>query len=187
MVDAPATTKWSITRLVSDSELKDFCAMASVTESGKRAALAAMIAYLTGKAQGQILRLSRKQLTPEGIEFFVPRKKGASVLVSWSDELSAAVEESLAMPSRITPMYVVHSRDGTAYTSDGFKSGWQDLMTLWVKSGRDRFTFHDLRAKSATDVISQGRKASELTGHRLESTVAKVYDRRAIRKSAPVR
>ncbi len=42
-------------------------------------------------------------------------------------------------------------------------------------------------AKTATDLIEQGRKASELTGHRLESTVAKIYARRAMRKALPVK
>ena len=51
----------------------------------------------------------------------------------------------------------------------------------------ERFTFHDGRAKAVTAVIEEGGKASELTGHRLESTVAKVYDRRRKRTSAPVR
>jgi integrase len=60
-------------------------------------------------------------------------------------------------------------------------------MRKWVAQGGERFTFHDSRAKATTDVIEQGRKASELTGHKLESTVTKIYDRRHIRKSAPVR
>jgi integrase len=60
-------------------------------------------------------------------------------------------------------------------------------MRKWVAQGGERFTFHDSRAKATTDVIEQGRKASELTGHKLESTVTTIYDRRHIRKSAPVR
>ena len=46
---------------------------------------------------------------------------------------------------------------------------------------------HDSRAKATIDVIKQGRKASDLTGHKLELTVTKIYDRRRIRKSAPVK
>jgi len=94
-------------------------------------------------------------------------------------------------------MYVVHTQQGDPYTRNGFKKGWQLLMGKWVAGGTwkdgtirepgERFTFHDGRAKAVTDVIESGRKASELTGHRLESTVAKVYDRRHTRKAAPVR
>lgn len=174
-------------RLVTDAELSAFLRLAR--ESGDiatRAALAFYIAFMTGKGQGQILKLTIGQLTKEGISFG-KRKGGAAVDVLWSDDLRAAVYESLEMPSTITPMFIVHTQQGGPYTSDGFKKGWQTLMKKWVEQGGERFTFHDSRAKAATDVIEQGRKASELTGHRQEATVAKVYDRRAVRKSAPVK
>jgi integrase len=60
-------------------------------------------------------------------------------------------------------------------------------MGEWVEMGNKRFTFHDLRAKSVTDVSDQGRKASELTGHRTEAIVASVYDRRRVRKAPAVK
>ena len=184
-------------RLVTDDELSDFLRLAR--ESGDvamRAALAFYIAFVTGKAQGQILKLTHRQLHADGIDFG-SRKGGASVFVEWSDNLRAAVDESLAMPASIKPLFVVHTQEGGPYTSDGFKKGWQILMGQWVAGGTwadgskrepgERFTFHDGRAKAVTDVIEEGRKASELTGHRLEATVAKVYDRRRKRTSAPVR
>lgn len=97
------------------------------------------------------------------------------------------VKESQAIPSTITTNFVVHTQTGGSYTSDGFKKGWQTLMGKWAdgtdRPSGERFTFHDSRAKAATTVIESGKKASELTGHKLESTVAKVYDRRAVRKA----
>jgi integrase len=175
------------TRAVSDKELRAFCKMAYRTsEAGKRVALAACIAYLTGKAQGQILALTRANVRPEGISFG-KRKGGAAVDVAWSPRLRRYVAASSAMASNVSSIYVVHTRDGGAYTSQGFKHLWGDLMTAYVAAGGERFTFHDLRAKAVTDVIEQGRKASELTGHRNEQTIARHYDRRAVRKSAPVR
>lgn len=174
-------------RLVSDAELRAFCRWARRrSDAGARAAHAAMIAYLTGKAQGQVLKLSRQQLQPDGI-LFGKRKRGAAVLVGWSRRLRAYVAAALAMPCDITPMYVVHAQSGTPYSSDGFKSIWQRLMKEWVEAGNERFTFHDLRAKSVTDVSDQGRKASELTGHRTEAIVASVYDRRRVRKAPAVK
>jgi hypothetical protein len=174
-------------RLVTDKELRGFCKMAwRRGEAGKRVALAAAIAYLTGKAQGQILRLSRSQLGDEGIEFG-KRKGGARTLVRWSRRLARYVKAAIAMPCQIKPMYVIHNQQGSPYTSDGFKTIWQKLMREWVAAGNERFTFHDLRAKAASDVIEQGRKASELTGHRSEAMPARVYDRRRIRKADAVR
>ena len=191
------------TRLVTPDELREFYVVASnvvgeqkegdrkaaptkAGNSGQRAALAAMLAYLTGKAQGQILKLHRNQIKPEGIEF-PARKGGARVLVQWSDELRAVVAESIAMPAKAPPLYVVHTSQNGPYTPGGFKKIWRNCMDAWTNQGGEAFTFHDLRSAAVTDVIGQGRKASELTGHRLESTVAKVYDRRVMRVSKPVR
>ena len=64
---------------------------------------------------------------------------------------------------------------------------WRRQMKEWVEQGKERFTFHDLRAKTVTDLIENGRKASELTGHRTENISAKVYNRRAIRKSKAIK
>lgn len=177
----------SRTRLVTDTEFKaflKFCTRRS--ESGKRMALAAYIAYLTGKAQGQILKMTRHQISHEGIAFSA-RKRGAGTLVEWTARLRKLVRYALAMPCTVSPLYVIHTQSGTPYTSDGFKSNWQRLMNEWVEQGNERFTFHDLRAKAVTDLTEQGRKASDLTGHRQESTVARVYDRRRLRKSKAVK
>jgi hypothetical protein len=199
------------TRLVSDTELTDFIKLArELTEAntearlhGKagdsplRAALAFHLAFLTGKGQGQILALKRHQLTEAGIEFYVGRKGGASTLVEWTEELRAVVAESMALPAKISTMFIVHSQAGTHYTRGGFKGIWHELMTKWVSGGNwkdgsvrekgERFHFHDSRAKAISTLKEEGRNASELTGHRLESTVSKVYDRRRIRKSKAVR
>ena len=45
----------------------------------------------------------------------------------------------------------------------------------------------ELRAKAVTDMTEEGRKASDLTGHRTEAVVSKVYDRRRIRKAPAAR
>ncbi len=175
------------TRLVEDKELRDFCKFAwRRSDAGKRASLAVAIAYLTGKAQGQILKLTRQQLQPEGISFG-KRKRGAATLVGWTRRLRKLVDAAVGLPCNIEPMFVIHNQAGTPYTSSGFKSIWQRLMNEWVEAGHERFTFHDLRAKAVTDVTEQGRKASDLTGHRTEAVVARVYDRRAVRKSMAVR
>lgn len=173
-------------RLVTDLELRKFTRFCwRRSEAGKRVAMAAMIAYLTGKALGQILKLEISQITEDGI-LFGKRKRGAATLVSWSTRLHRYIAMSLGMPSTIKTPYVVHTHTGSAYSASGFKSIFQRLIVEWGKQGNERFTFHDLRAKAVTDMKDQGRKASELTGHRTEEIVNRVYDRRRIRKSAPV-
>ena len=174
-------------RLVSDKELRAFCRFARQrSDAGKRAAMALTIAYLTGKAQGQILKLHRTQIQDDGI-LFGKRKRGAATLVGWTKRLRIYIAAALAQPCDITPMYIIHNQRGTPYSSSGFKSIWQRLMNEWVEAGNERFTFHDLRAKTVTDMEEQGRKSSNLTGHRQEATIATVYDRRRVRKSLAVK
>lgn len=174
-------------RLVTDKELRDFFKFAwNKSDSGKRAALALAIAYLTGKAQAQILKLTTDQFLDDGI-YFGKRKRGAATHVRWSRLLRKLVNTALAMPSRVKPKNVIHTQDGSAYTTDGFKTIWQRLQSEWVKMGNERFTFHDIRAKTVTDVTEKGERASNLTGHRTEAVVSKVYDRRRVRKAKAVR
>lgn len=174
-------------RLVGDVEFREFLKFCwRRSEAGRRVALAAYIAYLTGKAQGQIIRLTRQQIHADGIEFS-KRKRGAGTFVFWTRRLRKTVLAAIAMYSDIEPMYVIHTQSGTPYTSDGFKTLWQRLMNEWVDLGHERFTFHDLRAKTVTDMEEQGRKSSNLTGHRQEATIARVYDRRRVRKSHAVK
>lgn len=174
-------------RLVLDSELRSFMKYCwNHGDAGKRIALAGYIAYLTGKAQGQILSLTRSQLLREGIAFG-KRKRGAATLVLWTKRLRRAVQEAIDMPSATDPIYVIHNQSGQPYTAAGFKALWHRRMGEWTALGHERFTFHDLRAKATTDMEDQGRRSSDLTGHRLESTVKRVYDRRRVRKSLAVK
>lgn len=188
----------SRTRLVNDTEMAGlikFCrenkhlddeSPRKGSDAGLRVALAARLAYLTSKAQGQILRLHKSQISEEGITFG-KRKRGAPTMVLWTPALRETVDECLALPSKVTSMYLIHNRHGLPYTSSGFKSMWKRIMNKWVAEGNEHFTFHDIRAKSTTDLIEDGRKASELTGHLTESIPAKVYDRRKVRKAKAVR
>ena len=185
-------------RYISDAELLAFVEFARAgkhlandgarkwSDGGLRLALGAQLAYLTGKSQSQILSLSRTQLTDEGIEF-TKRKRGARTLVTWTPELRRIVNECLDLPRQLPGTYLFCSRAGQPYMASGFKAMWNRLQVAWEAAGNTRFHFHDLRAKAVTDVIEQGRKASELTGHRDEQMPAKTYDRRAVRKSPAVK
>lgn len=151
--------------------------------TGLRTALAAELAYLTGKAQGQVLKLHRNQIDDgEGISFG-SRKRGRKTLVEWTPALRDVVNQCLALPTRITSTYVIPNEDGQPYTSDGFKSNWQRLMNAWVKLGNERFTFHDLRGKTVSDMRADNRRVSDLTGHTTEAVIDRVYDRRMVRRS----
>ena len=80
--------------------------------------------------------------------------------------------------------------EGKPFTSDGFRSDWHRLMTKATTPGENgepptlaqRFTFHDLRAKSASD--TDLAVATERPAHDDPRTTQKVY-RRKPRRARP--
>jgi integrase len=74
--------------------------------------------------------------------------------------------------------------EGKSFASDGFRSNWHCLMTKATTPGEkseppalsERFTFHDLRAKSASD--DELEIATERLAHDDPRTTQKVYRRK---------
>jgi integrase len=74
--------------------------------------------------------------------------------------------------------------DGAPYSARGFSAMWQRLMTKHVAKGGEHFTFHDLRAKAASDKGS-AEDAAALLGHASTDTTRRVY-RRTLTRATPV-
>lgn len=204
-------------RLVTHAELISFCKFAITnghhaegkaantkrdSDAGLRMALIAQLAYLTSKAQLQVLRIARRNHTDrqgitrlcdideEGIKFG-GRKRGHATKVLWTPALRDLVNQLLALPTAGDPIYLACKADGDAYTTAGFKTNWARIMKAWLKTApadapRVRFAFHDLRAKAITRLKEDGRLAMELTGHTSEKTADENYDRRRERKAKAV-
>lgn len=83
-------------------------------------------------------------------------------------------------------MFLVCNQQGQAYTDSGFKAMWGRVVSARGEKGNIRFTFHDLRAKTITRMLEDGRQARNLSGHTSDAVVKKVYDRRPIRRSKAV-
>jgi len=85
----------------------------------------------------------------------------------------------------LTHQYIIANERGQGYTSNGFKSNWQRLMNNAMESGiiKNRFTFHDLRAKAGSDAKGN---AQELLGHASAATTKRVYERKPA-KVRPIR
>lgn len=172
-------------RLVTDRELCGFIAHTAGSETGSMLALAAWLAYLTGQRRGDLLTLRLDRITDEGI-MIQQGKTGARVLVEWSPKLRECVAELRALPRPVRGFYLICNKAGQPYTDAGFKALWGRSMTAWVDAGGERFHFHDLRAKAITRMVEQGRQARDLSGHATDAMVAKVYDRRAFKRSKAV-
>jgi integrase len=139
------------------------------------------LAVLTGLRPGDLLALTRANLTDEGIDV-TTSKTGKRLLIEWSDALRSAVKRALAQSPQVRQP-IICNRQGAAYTVDGFNTIFYRAMGKAVKdenSGlRERFQFRDLRAKSASDDTAEA--ASKRLGHADPKITERVYRRKAER------
>jgi len=135
------------------------------------------IAVITGMRQGDIIKLKYSDLTDEGIRL-TQNKTGKKQIFQWTDDLRAAIKKSREQKRHAESVInIIANERGQAYTSNGFKSNWQRLMNKAIETGaiKNRFTFHDLRAKAGSDANGN---AQELLGHANAATTRKVYERK---------
>lgn len=190
------------TRAVSFEELESFCQFISSNQhhaanSSKRhsntggvIALACRLAFLTAKAESQILNLTESDIHHEGISFSA-RKHGHATLVQWTPLLRETIKDLRALRPGATCEHLVTNGEGKPYTLSGFITVFRRSMKGWVAAGasegRLSFTFHDLRAMAITYLKEQGRDAKELSGHTSDLVPNRVYDRRRMRVAKAVR
>jgi integrase len=148
------------------------------------------LATITGQREGDLLRLTHSQLTEEGIAFRIGKSKrrhpkhgkiietAKQLTVQWSPALKAVIERLQKLGPDIRPTLLC-TLQGMPFTESGFRSNWHRLIqkALSRKAIADPFTFHDLRAKSASDAASPA-DATELLAHDDPRTTRKVYLRK---------
>lgn len=163
--------------------------------------LAMDIAYLTGQRIGDILKIRLSDFTAEGIIIEIKKsirmgRPAKKILIGWSDDLRQCVENVRQMPRPIRGLYLFCNKRGQPYTGDGFSTMWQRVMNKAVAAVDDegnakepllkeRFSFHDIRAKAASDA-KDGNHAKELLGHTNIAMTNRVY-RRKIELVMPVK
>ncbi|WP_047535390.1 tyrosine-type recombinase/integrase [Methylotenera sp. N17] len=121
-------------------------------------------AYITAMRKGDILKLRLDQITDEGI-WVKQSKTGAKQLYEWTNGLTEVIARAKALKRPIRGLYLFCNRQGQPYTDSGFKAMWQRIQIKWSRSGGQRFTFHDIRAKALTDAKRMGLDAQSLAGH----------------------
>lgn len=169
-------------RYITDAELEAFRALLP-----ERHRIAVDLALITGQRQGDLLSLKWTQVAAEGITF-QQGKTGKRLRVKRSPALTAVLDRAQAMPPEVPKKeYVIRSRKGKRYRSEGFRAVWQRAMAKavngYTKFGKvyppvlaERFTFHDIRAKSVSDSKSL-QEAMERAGHTSMGMTRSVYDR----------
>lgn len=134
------------------------------------------LALLTGLRRGDLLRVKLADLREDGIHV-AQGKTGKRIIIAWDEDLRSAVQAARALPRPVSGLYLLCNRRGLPYSDSGFSAMWQRTMTKAVKAGIERFTFHDLRAKSGSDE-DQLATASERLGHESQAITRRVYRRK---------
>src|SRR3990167_3213332 len=136
------------------------------------------LAYLTGQRSGDLLNIKFDDMSDRGI-LIKQSKTGKSLLIEWTDRLKECIDSVKTIREEVKSNYLFCTRHGKKYTADGFSSLWQKTIILAVKKEKikERFTFHDIRAKSASDSETT-QLASELLGHSDSALTNRVYRRK---------
>ena len=143
--------------------------------------------YLTGLRQGDILRLRLDALREDGVHV-TTGKTGRRLIIEWTGDLRYVLDHVRALRTKIKSLYLFSTRQGQPYTSDGFRSIWQRVMKKAMETGviKERFTEHDIRAKSGTDADASGLDAQALLGHEDAGTTRRYIRHKQAHKVAPL-
>jgi len=169
-------------RYITDEELKAFCDYVKP----KNPLVAAYInfKYVSGRRDCELLAMRYEHVVSEGIISMVAKRRTKGdrkpVLQEWTPDLVDAFDQLVAAawrPSEATLKkkgyvapgksdYVISTRKGTPFTADGWRSICNRLMRSAYKEGvlTERFTFHDIRAKTSSD-IEDLEEASNVLAH----------------------
>jgi len=142
---------------------------------------------LSGLGKGDILSIKLEHLKDDGIHVHISKTK-KDIIIEWTDALRKSVHtiRALPRPRKVTGLDLFCTRDGRPYTVTGFSSIWQRKMKAAIEQGviKERFTDHDLRAKSASDTDIE--HATRLLAHLDRKTTQRYYRRKA-EKVRPLR
>ncbi|MDE2103248.1 MAG: tyrosine-type recombinase/integrase [Patescibacteria group bacterium] len=136
------------------------------------------LAYATGLRLGDVLKLTLHDVKADGLHVLTGKTK-ARLIYELTPELEALIAAAKTWPpvkdGQVRSLSLICNRSGQPYTLSGFESVWQKLMNQAVQDQviPSRFTFHDLRAKAA----SEAANATELLGHQDPKTTRRVYRR----------
>lgn len=185
------------TRYIEDWEFEKVLALTATRKKGSVRMIQAYIRIklLTGLRRGDLLRLKMDWLKEDGIHV-EPRKTaqttGKRLIIEWSPALEDAVAMAKdARPVDIGP-YLFCNGDGECYyhptkdTASGWNTMWRRFMKRVMDEAKvERFTEHDIRAKSASDAETL-EHAQKLLAHADPRITDRVY-RRKPEKVKPLR
>lgn len=160
-------------------------------------ALALRTAWLCVRRSVEVRRLTRDAIREDGILWHDGKARHGSkpaVLIEWSDELRATVQEALQVKRNHVAgaMYVFGNMRGQRYTKGGWKAMLDDLMRECEAEASRRkiafrkFSLQDCRPMGVSDKLEKGHAdVQEATLHQDAKMIARVYDRREHKRAKP--
>jgi len=142
-----------------------------------------LLKRLTGSRQGELLALTRANITDRGLQIGIS-KTGRTKIVRWSWALRATVEAALKLHGKVVKIALFPARNGGTLTGRGFKSAWARAMEPYLKAGGAPFRENDIRAKTASDLPTA--HAQELLDHASSAMTRGTYQRAPV-KVRPLR
>jgi len=124
------------------------------------------LALCTGQRQGDLVSLKWSQVTDDGVHF-QQSKTGRRLIVTWTPALEDVIKRCR---KGVSGIWVVRKPDGQPFKPSGIQTAWQRFMSTY---DGERFTFHDIRAKSASD-----HETGAHLGHTSEATLRRIYRRK---------
>ncbi len=144
---------------------------------------------LTGLSKSDLLSIKLSDIKEDGIHYQRIKTTGRGAkrkVIMWTTELVDAVNAAKELRRRIGTDYLFCTKDGDAYikddgTTSGFDSIWQRAMTKALRLGIivERFTEHDLRAKTGSEIETL-EEAQTLLDHTNAAMTSRVYRRKTV-------
>ena len=180
-------------RYVEDWELDECLGLKSKRAKGSVRVIQAyiVIKLLTALRKSDLLRIDKSTMREDGIHV-TPRKTinstGKRLVILWTPALRLAVDVALEARPNQNSEYLFCNRRGEGYfhpvkqTASGWDSMWQRFMDRVLSETKmtERFTEHDIRAKSGSD-LDTIEEAQRLLGHSDPKVTARHYRRKAER------
>lgn len=150
-----------------------------------------LLKYLTGRRQGEMLKLSTFSEKPDGLAFQILKKrKPRTVTITWTPRLRTVWQWIKALPRPLNCSMIFWSQKGKTrgqgISASGLKSAWQRAQEEWTTAGNEAFWEHDLRGAAGSAAESDAR-AQELLDHESVATTRRSYRRNNSKKVRPLR
>lgn len=152
------------------------------------------IASQTGAREGMIFDIRLGDFDDEGIELRVTKKRNAAgfttKVYAMTPDLKAALDRAKDLrkgnrggAASLPADYLFITKQGKPYSKESFKTLWRRVRER-LGLGPREVTFHDMRAKAASDATSD-QAAQELLHHEDVKVTRRVY-RRKVPTSTPL-